>query len=366
MNELLKKIYFLIIFTGICTAQNINSNVSRPVELAGTHVHHITSAIADQVYDLYVALPKNYSDTTRTFRVLYLVDGQWDFPLVNSIYGQQYYDGFVPDLVIVGITWGGDKPNYDQLRGRDLTPTSTPQQNPSGNAPKFLESIRKELIPFIESKYRVNKDRALWGSSYGGLFTLFAMLTETDLFSRYILTSPALYYDNQLLLKIEQSYFEKKKELNARLYMAMGSYEDTKLFQKFYDLLKERNYEGLKIGFKIIDGVGHSGGKAEGCSRGLQYAYERPELSLDKSVLEQYTGTYQVFAAMTIKITIENGGLVGTTWDNNKAYLYAETEKDFYVKGQFLRIHFVKDEAGKVTGFKMENYNQNFFIKKVD
>ena len=53
---------------------------------------------------------------TRVYPVVFLLDAQWDFTLMQSIYGQQYFEGLIPEMVIVGITWGGNTPNYDSLR----------------------------------------------------------------------------------------------------------------------------------------------------------------------------------------------------------------------------------------------------------
>src|SRR5438270_578199 len=61
------------------------------VDLPGTQVRKITSAIvAGQEYELDISLPAGYN-TNKKYPVLYVMDSQWDFPLVRSIYGQQYY-----------------------------------------------------------------------------------------------------------------------------------------------------------------------------------------------------------------------------------------------------------------------------------
>jgi predicted alpha/beta superfamily hydrolase len=365
MNKMTKLVFALMLFAGICFSQNAGKETLKPVEIAGTQLQHVFSKIVNQEYDLYVSLPGGYKDSTKTFPVLYLVDGQWDFTLGYTIYGQQFYDGFVPEMIIVGITWGGDKPNYDQLRARDLTPTQTMQQQ-TGNATKFLESIRKEIIPFVESQYRVNKDRGLWGSSYGGLFTIYAMLTETDLFNRYFLTSPSLSYDNQLLFKLEEKYYEKHKELNARVYMAMGGLEGTSLFKKFCETLKGRNYKGLEFDYKIVDGMAHSGTKAEGFARGIQFVYAKTNIKVDVSILKQYEGTYEFAPGMNIKIYLENDQLTATPPDNSKLQLDAENEKDFYIKGSKTSVQFEKDGSGKVTGFMFTNNGAKNFIKKIN
>jgi len=337
------------------------------VEIPGSQLLKINSSIVGQEYDIYVQLPGNYSDTSKTFPVLYVLDGQWDFSPVTAIYGQQYYDGFVPAVIVVGITWGGTNPNYDMLRARDLTPTNVGWSPQSGGAPKFLAFIKNELIPFVESKYRaVKNDRTLIGSSYGGLFTLYAMFHEIALFQRYVLTSPSLGWDNGITYTYEKNQADNKHPLPVRLFMAIGGLEGISGFQSFADRLKAGNYKGLELTTRVLEGMGHSGSKAEGYSRGLQAVFARPSLSIDPSVLEHYVGEYQRGSNSRLTISRENDHLVVLIPDNSKLMLHAETEKDFYVKGQFLFIHFKKNSSGKVDGFQAERFGGEEFVKKVN
>ena len=238
-------------------------NSPRQVELPGTKLLTIRSSIVGRDYDLYISFPRSYNDTTRRFPVVYLLDGQYDFPLVNGIYGDLYYDGFLPELITVGITWGGEHPNYDSLRTQDLTPTSIKEVPSTGNGPKFLASIKGELIPYIDSQYRTDKkDRTLMGSSLGGLFTLYTMFHETDLFTRYVLTSPAITWDNNVLSSYEESYHTQHTRLPARLFMAVSALEGSEAtFGKFVDRLKSRKYHDLQIETSVLEGIGHAGSK---------------------------------------------------------------------------------------------------------
>lgn len=339
------------------------------VEIPGTQLLKIHSAIVGQDYDLYINLPRNYKDTTRAFPVLYLLDGQWDFPLVSAIFGEQYYDGFVPEIVTVGITWGGSNPNYDGLRARDLTPTNITQIPYTGNAPKFLDFIKKELIPFIESKYRtVKSDRTLMGSSLGGLFALYVMFHESELFNRFVVTSPALGWDNGIVYAYEKNYAGNNSRLPIRFFMAMGELEaGVDEFQKFVNQLKARNYKDLDLQMRILEGIGHSGSKAEGFARGMQAVFARPSLSIDSAILETYAGKYQLNPQVIIEILKEDDRLVLVAPPSNaKTALYAETEKDFYTKGIYLFLKFQKDDKGKVTGLNLEQFQGEAFLKKLD
>lgn len=353
--------------SGLILAQTVRSSPPQ-VEILGTQLLHVTSAIVGQEYDLYVNLPRGYQDTTKTFPVIFLVDAQWDFPLTQAIFGEQYYDGFVPAAIMVGITWGGVNPNYDSLRTRDLSPTNVKQVPQSGGAPKFLKFIKNELIPYIESKYRATKNgRTLMGSSFGGLFTLYALFHETGLFDRYVLTSPSVGWDNEILYTYEKEYAAKNTQLPVRLFIGVGGLEGGIAgFQKFVAQLKSRNYKGLELETRVLEGIGHSGSKAEGYTRGLQAVFARPSVTLAQGILDQYLGKYQVAPQFTVEITKDNGSLLILAPGDTKIPLFAESDTNFYVKGTYLFVRFKKNEAGKVVGFDAEQFNGTQFAQKVN
>ena len=286
---------FLLEMTIYAQNGNADSTTSPPeVKIAGTQLLSINSSVTGEKYDLYINLPRDYGETSKTFPVVYLLDAQWDFPLLQAVYGSQFYDGFVPGIVVVGITWSGANADYDSLRAGDFTPSPTKQVPQGGGAPKFLQFINKELIPFIESKYRVDRnDRTLIGTSLGGLFTLYTIFHETALFNRYVLTSPVLPWDNGIVYRYEKTFAENATAIQARVFMGVGAYEDTSTFQSFARLLKSRHYRGLSLETKVLEGVGHSGTKALGYTWGLQYVFMRPNFHVDRSVLERYTGSYK-------------------------------------------------------------------------
>lgn len=336
------------------------------VTIAGTQMTSIQSNITGENYDLYINLPRDYQDTTKTFPAIYLIDAQWDFPLVSALYGQLYYDNFMPSAVVIGITWSGSNADYDSLRARDFTPTTENKPAKYGNAANFLQSIKKEIIPFIEKKYRVSPmNRTLMGSSFGGLFTLYTLFNETNVFSRYILTSPAILFDKSVIYNYEKKYAEKKSKLPVRLYIAIGSYEDVAALQKFIDTIKSRHYKGLKLRLDVIEGMGHSGTKAYGFSRGLKFAFSRSYIKLSPEILKQYTGTYQYDSKNKVQLIIKNNHLTFTNPDDRTFILWAKTPQDFFSEGFYGIVHFKKDEKGKVLGFEFEQYTGKQFIKKV-
>ena len=342
-------------------------NTLPAVEIPGSQIVNYTSSIvAGQKYDLLINLPGNYQNSNKKYPVIFLLDAQWDFPLLSAIYGEQYFDGYMPAAIIVGIRWGGQKPNPDSLRARDFTPTNIQNTIQSGGAPKFLSFIKTELIPFIESKYRVTDNRTLIGSSLGGLFTLYALFNEPEVFSHYVLTSPALGWDNGVLSTYEKTFSEKKLSKPVTLSMAMGDMEGGLTgYKNWVTKFQSRGYKNVTMESRILENTGHSGTKAEGYTRGLQFAFAKPSLKLSSSVLNQYVGEYEIQPGVNIKVVQENNGLAVITPDGTKLALTAESDTDFYIKGQFLFASVQKNDAGKISGIQLQRFGREDFLKKV-
>ncbi|MEJ7677112.1 MAG: alpha/beta hydrolase-fold protein [Segetibacter sp.] len=292
---MMKKVMITLV-TATCFAATVSAQ--QRVEIAGSQVQKIQSSIVGQEYALQIMLPPGYEKSTKNYPVVFLMDSQWDFPLVTAIYGEQYYDGFIPEMIIVGVTWGGTNPNPDSLRARDYTPTKEDRAPQSGGASKFLSALRQEIIPYVEANYRADKnDRTLMGCSLGGLFTLYSLFTSDGLFNRYVATTPAYAWDKEVLYKYEQAYNQKQTK-PARLFITMGEVErGLPGFEKFVKFLQSRNYKSLQIKLRVLENTGHSGNKAESYARGLQYVFERPSLQLGNEVLSKYTGTYKQLKA---------------------------------------------------------------------
>jgi predicted alpha/beta superfamily hydrolase len=138
----------------IITAQATENDAE--MTIADSHVRLLQSEIVKQEYQLLIKTPADYGESDKTYPVIYFLDAQWDFPLMVSTYGQSYYDGFIPEAILVGIQWGGENPDPNVLRARDFTPSSMTGVPHSGGAAKFLQFIKQELIPFIGSEYQSN------------------------------------------------------------------------------------------------------------------------------------------------------------------------------------------------------------------
>jgi predicted alpha/beta superfamily hydrolase len=357
----------LLLITLTLFLSKIAIGQSDEVTIPGSQTKTFTSSIVNgQEYVLQVSLPASYSKSNQKYPVVYLMDSQWDFPLLTALYGQQYYDGFIPEVIIVGITWGGEHPNPDSLRARDYTPTTEKRLPQSGGADKFLSVIKNEILPLVQKNYRVDEnDRTLVGCSLGGLFTMYTLFTHPEMFNRYVAASPAFTWDNSVLYKYEEQYHANKNNPPAKLFMCVGGVETSVPdYEKLTAFLNNRHYSNLEIESKVLGNTGHSGTKGIGYEKGLQFVFKRPSIKLSSTILQQYKGSYKLKNGTVINIRSDDGSLTATA-DNNAFKLLAASETDFYLTSSFFKIHFIKAEKENISGFELARYGSTEFAKKI-
>ena len=170
---------------------------------------------------IYVQIPANYNPKSdKKYPVVFILDGEVLLPTVNNV--QNFYSGgFTSEMVLVGIS-------NDNNRTRDLTTSNIedkygmPFNEENGGAANFSKFIETELIPFIENKYPVTNFRTLIGHSYGGLFTLYTLINQPQLFSNYLAIDPSLDWDGQKLLKKAQERLSSQNYKGKSLFMSLS------------------------------------------------------------------------------------------------------------------------------------------------
>ena len=100
-------------------------------------------------------------------------------------------------MIVVGLGYAGDKPDYANLRDDDLCPVISPGRLPSeglGQADQFLQIIETVAIPLLEKEYQADpKHRFLMGHSSGADFTLHALFSKPNLYQGYVAASPSVF-----------------------------------------------------------------------------------------------------------------------------------------------------------------------------
>ena len=227
----------------------------------GTTALKINSAVLGEERTILVRVPPGYETNKLRYAVLYMTDGNAHIGHTSSTVEFLARNGRMSELIVVGIT------NTD--RTRDLSPThvkttvagggSALQFPTSGGADKFLKFIETELIPEIEKRYRVHPYRILAGHSLGGLFTIHTMVSRPELFNSYVAVSPALQWDNQVVVKRAEDFFKARKDFEATLFMSLGR-EPGPIEDGFYQLkqlLEKNQTKGFEWKAQVLDDEDH-------------------------------------------------------------------------------------------------------------
>lgn len=173
----------------------------------------IFSKVLNEERRFQIQIPSEYKDGSGTkYQVLYLLDGEWNAELFQQVQAWSRQWGYTPPIIMVGVV--NSYPNNQNQRFRDLTPT-TAGQNGAGGGPKLLSFLKDELIPYINSKYPSSGANILWGHSLGGLFVLYALFTEPQLFDSYISADPSVWWDNKWVIPYAKGRMGSIKQIKS-------------------------------------------------------------------------------------------------------------------------------------------------------
>lgn len=200
--------------------------------LTGEFRHHtgLQSTFLQHARDVIVYLPPGYdTDDWRRYPVLYLHDGQNLFDSATAFGGQEWgvdetaerliTSGKIEPLIIVGIY------NTGADRIDEYTPTVDLRQKRGGKADLYGRFIVEELKPFIDHRYRTMvgpEYTGLGGSSLGGLVSFYLGLKYPYVFSKLMVMSPSVWWDQGMILRYAHSLRAKP---STRIWLDIGSRE---------------------------------------------------------------------------------------------------------------------------------------------
>ncbi|MGA8837137.1 MAG: alpha/beta hydrolase-fold protein, partial [Candidatus Sulfotelmatobacter sp.] len=161
---------------------------------------------------LRVWLPPGYDDAEnsgRYYPVLYLNDGQNLFESSTAFGGVEWgvdetaermiREGAIPPMIIAGIDHTGTERHREYVPYRSMHPMMLRAQGR-----RYPDFLIKEVMPFVESAYRVAtspENTGLGGSSLGALIALYTAITRPGVIGRLLLESPSLWAGNREIIK---------------------------------------------------------------------------------------------------------------------------------------------------------------------
>lgn len=156
---------------------------------------HLRSKILGETRELLVHVPERSKNAR--YPVIYVLDGRSNHLVAAAASSFLANLGEMPEAIVVAV------PNTNRMR--DLTPNAN-----------FLDFLTKELVPYIDARYRTQPMRVLVGHSLGGLFTTWAMAARPDAFRIWIALEPGLRWHERAVIADMQKLFAGHRDLRVR------------------------------------------------------------------------------------------------------------------------------------------------------
>jgi predicted alpha/beta superfamily hydrolase len=242
----------------ICIAQEENSEIAIGIN------HTIKSSILNQERTIQIYTPDGYSDSKHEYPVLYILDGQWYFLSGVAIQKALRPPGAIPEMIVVGIN------NSNPLRRKLFGDENK----------KFTSFLINEVIDYIDSNYRTNKERIIFGWEAAAYY-ISELILEKSEFNGAIITDGG--YASEDLVK----EFTSKKDVY--LFMA-NSRKDIYYIgstDAFYQILKKNNPKNLIWKYDLFNDEVHETLAHLAIYKGLKYYYHNYDSPVFESI-QQY------------------------------------------------------------------------------
>lgn len=250
-------------------------------------------------YQLIVRAPLRQPAEGEKSSTFYFLDAAANMTAAATMSYNYEVFNYIPSAYFIGIGYKNEEGTTwkEENRTRDYTPVEfTPPSGHflensrkdwvgSGGAPAFFDVVETEIIPFVEQTFDVDKtDRVLIGKSTSGLGATYAALNRPGLFNRYLVISPAIWWDDWMLPRHERWVMRSARETaqteyptETRLYFAVGEAEErldlvTDLYVLVNSLRKRRN-DNLKVNLEVLPGEQHEGVFPAAFMRGIVGVY---------------------------------------------------------------------------------------------
>ena len=258
-----------------------------PASILNSDTFMISSKNVDQAYRILVGLPDGYPGSAQEhYSVIYVLDADAGMGLMTDMARALALGDEIPNALVVGIGYPVESfLSTMPMRFRDMTPTQSDDSAKdvlrklgsneddfvgSGGARPFLRFIIEELIPQVETRYNVvSTQKAIWGSSLGGLFAAYALLSGAP-FDGYIIESPSLWWDDSSI-----SILLDESEVNvaaSRVFMAIGALEGTSQPLMEFAKMIERKWKAISLSMVEFEDETHLSCIGPAVSRGLRWA----------------------------------------------------------------------------------------------
>jgi predicted alpha/beta superfamily hydrolase len=199
------------------------------------------------------------------YPVLYVLDGETHFFTASALSNFYAKNQQIPDIIVVAI------PNVPGQRNVNFTPKVDNESENLGGADNFLAFMNEELIPVIESNYRTHNYSILFGHSLCGMFSIYTLFNQSEMFDAILAASPYLMWDEDYIVKDAEKLITDRDFNDVSLFISIGdepNYYDSidKLTNLFnanesgldwkYNKYSEDDHASIPVK-TLIDGLGY-------------------------------------------------------------------------------------------------------------
>ena len=256
------KLQNLLVLISLLISININAQSTASKQVS---TFTIDAPQLETQKKIWVYLPKDYQISNNSYPVIYMHDAQNLFDDKTSFVGEWKVDEYLDTLdknesIIIGIEHGNEK------RIEELTPYPNEKYG-GGKGDDYLNFIIKTLKPYVDSNYRtlsIKEDTSIWGSSLGGLISLYAVIKYPETFGKAGIFSIAIWINkNDMFELVKNSEIDPEK----KFYFLVGSeegetMEDTSAMvsdqHEMVQLLKDKGIINGNIIDKVIPNGHHN------------------------------------------------------------------------------------------------------------
>lgn len=257
----------LFIFCYILFVTSVNAQPGK-AEVAVGFTEKIKSSVYEKDIEIFISLPAGYENSGKSYPVFYGIHSNH---LLSAVITATLRMGSIPPSIYVHI--------IDYNSG-DFLPTPATGQSDTGNAERLKKFFREELIPHVNRNYRTENFRVIQASAWGGVFCLYTLMTEPELFNAYLATNPWFIYDseNKYILNLASDCFNNQNLKNRFLFMSAGNDNDPGLresFIEFDSLLNKIKPAGLNYKSATWPEEDHQSVIHVSTWRGLKWVFEK-------------------------------------------------------------------------------------------
>ncbi len=185
-----------------------------------TFLDTITSDFLNENRKLRIHLPKTFNKSdNKTYPLILTMDGEYMFYNIIGNTELLLVTDKIPEVVVVGINQNYADTNQTFARYNDCNYDSKTGL-PIKKGIVFFKFITNELIPYLETNYKIGKFKTICGHSFTANYINYFLLDEKPLFNGYISISP---YIPKPLVK---NLYKELEENNDWLFYYLSTSEN--------------------------------------------------------------------------------------------------------------------------------------------